>query len=214
MGVSILLIRIILLTLPGLITYIVYYKLVRRKNKNSWEDFLKIFVFSLINYLILFLIKFVINLFKNNPTYLLSYNALFSERAYIPGDEIFFSALIGLFMGFVFSLISKKQYINKIGKKLKVTKRDSEEDVWNDFFDKFGSRYVYVRDQRRNLIYFGFISNYSESDKEREIIINDVWVFSDFVEGKREKLYEVDSLYLSRDKNEITIEVPFKQRIK
>ncbi len=208
MEISILFIRVIILLIPGIISYFIYYKLVRKKSNFYWEDILRIFVFSVIDYLILYSVIGFISFIKNTQTQFFSYDALFNEKVYIPSYEILCATLIGVLVAFLTSLINKKQIIFRVGRFLSVTKRQSEEDVLNDFFDNWSNHWVFVRDQKRDLIYYGWVSNYSETEKDREVIINDVQVFSDIKQSKNLKLYELAAIYLTRDKNEFTIEVP------
>lgn len=208
MEISILFIRVIILSIPGIISYLIYYKLVRKKSIYYWEDFLRIFVFSVVDYLILFIAIVFFSFLKNTPTQFYSYDALFSEKVFIPIQEVLFATLIGILVAFLTSLLNKKQIIYHFGRFSHVTKRQSEEDVWNDFFDNWGKNWVFIRDHKRGLIYYGWVSNYSETEKDREVIINEVQVFSDIEQSKKRILYELSAIYLTRDKNEITIEVP------
>jgi hypothetical protein len=53
------------------------------------------------------------------------------------------------------------------------------------------------------LYYFCWIQSFSDSGKERELLLRDVDVFS---EESGECLYKIDIMYISRKQDEITLE--------
>ena len=59
-----------------------------------------------------------------------------------------------------------------------------------------------MRDHKINLLYFGWISYYADAEKDRELIIDEVGVYD--LSG--ELLYSSPSMYLSRNKFDLTIE--------
>jgi len=50
MSLSSFLIRIIFLALPGIIASIIYRKLIGRRVRKDWEDYVEIAIFSLLSY--------------------------------------------------------------------------------------------------------------------------------------------------------------------
>ena len=92
-------------------------------------------------------------------------------------------------------------YSRKIG----ATNRVTDEDIWELFHNgKSSNEWLYVRDHTYHLTYFGHIANWSDSEKEREIIMEDVSVYDD----ESTFLYETPLLYVCRSKYNITIELP------
>ena len=65
--------------------------------------------------------------------------------------------------------------------------------------------WVIVRDHKINLLYFGWIQAYSDSYKERELLMGDVSVCDN---ESGEFIYETEWLYFCRNKYDITIEIP------
>ena len=65
------------------------------------------------------------------------------------------------------------------------------------------SRWVYVRDNRTNLVYHGYIKKYSDSGQEREMLMEDVSVYNE----NSKHLYDLEQVYFSKDKFDFSIEV-------
>jgi hypothetical protein len=86
---------------------------------------------------------------------------------------------------------------------LHVSNRDSEEDLWEMFQENNGNEWVVVRDHKVGLYYFGHILAYSDSEKKRELIMEEVSVFNE--EG--EPCYNVDRIYIGREFDDLTVEI-------
>ncbi len=84
-------------------------------------------------------------------------------------------------------------------------KRSGDEDIWYLFHDGQTREWVYVRDHRTNLLYYGSILAYSDSERERELILEDVDVYTN---DTVERLYAVKTMYVSRSSHDLSIEVP------
>lgn len=67
---------------------------------------------------------------------------------------------------------------------------------------------MFVRDHKLDLLYFGWILVYSDSEKQRELLLRDVRVYNNSTD---DFLYEVSRMYLSRESFDLTIEVPLVQ---
>jgi hypothetical protein len=115
---------------------------------------------------------------------------------------------IGVLLAFFASALYTNMTINRIGRFLKVTRRFGDEDVWNYFNNIREVNWVFVRDHKLDLIYFGWISVCSDSEKARELLMRDVRVYSN---STNDFLYEVSLLYISREPFDLTIEVPLVQ---
>jgi len=107
---------------------------------------------------------------------------------------------------FFASFFHTHKVINKLGHFFRVTQRFGDEDVWELYHNMPGNEWVYVRDHKLSLTYYGWIYAYSDSEKERELLMQDVEVFSS--EEKGEPLYHRKILYISRHRHDLTIEVP------
>lgn len=208
MTISSLLIRLILLILPGIISWMLFNKLVSRVIRTKWEDLCEIIVFSVIIYSVFAIVVKIfgwIGWLGYNVTF---FETVLDEKATVVWYEILVASLIGLPVAFIASYVHSNKLINKFGRLLKVTRKFGDQDVW-DFFHNLPEEpeyeWVYVRDHKTNLLYFGCIHAYSDSEKERELLMGDVDVYTN---DEGELLYKTKMLYLCRHRYDLTIEIP------
>lgn len=208
MSLSSFLIRIIFLALPGIIGSAIYRKLRGKTNQKDWEDFREIALFSLLSYVFYGLGADLLNRIGGVWTFT-SLQAIFDERIPISYIEIIFASIIGIFLSFVATGIHTAYLINKIGRLIHVTRRFGDEDVWEFFVNNSMLGWVFVRDHKTNLTYFGWIQYFSDSEKERELLMRDVIVYSN---STGDELYQSRAIYFSRDRYDLTIEIPLIPR--
>jgi len=210
MGLSSLLIKIIVLILPGIIGWMLFRKLVGWSAKSKWYDFCEIIVFSVIIYGVLGILVKILKYIGLSDYNVIFFDTILNEETKIicVWPEIFLAGLTAVPIAFLSSYVYTHKVINRLGRYLNVTRRFGDEDVWDCFHNlpqESGYDWVYVRDCKANLIYFGCIVAYSDSGKERELLLKDVDVFTN---SGGERLYKAKMLYLCRDKYDLSIEVP------
>src|SRR5260370_81217 len=71
-----------------------------------------------------------------------------------------------------------------------------------------GVEYMHFRDFGNQIVYAGWIDQFSATDKLRELVLNDVEIY-DF-DGK--KLFDTPRIYLARQSDNIHIEFPYRGR--
>lgn len=207
MEISELTLRLIFLSIPGIICYLFLFKLTPTANKNNFEIFLLIFLYSVLSYLVyslflyLFKIIFCIDIDSDIITLILT------DNSKIEFYHILFASFVAISIALIMSFLTKINFLNKIGQKLKLTAKYGNEDVWHFFhnlsLDFKNDGYVVIRDHKYKLTYFGFISHWSESEKERELLIENVSIF----DIDSNKLYDAERIYISRNRDDLTIEV-------
>jgi len=74
--------------------------------------------------------------------------------------------------------------------------------------DETNGGWVYVRDGKTDLTYYGYISAFSDSHQERELLLSDVDVYGTNDLNDMELYYSVDYLYIARNRDDLTIEIP------
>lgn len=193
--------RLILLLLPGIIGRIVYIKLVGKKKQKDWEDLTELLLFALISYFtygILLSVKI-----DFSPAMISNIKAFYTDGIEINWQETLWSCLLSIIIGYIASILYNYKIINRLGRFLKVTKRYGDEDVW-EFFQNIPSiEWVVVRDHKLDLVYYGLIKTYSDSDKRRELLLENVTVYK----NSGDFLYETQAMYISRNQYDLTIEV-------
>ncbi|MBF8276038.1 MAG: hypothetical protein HW390_1111 [Candidatus Brocadiaceae bacterium] len=66
-----------------------------------------------------------------------------------------------------------------------------------------GTVWVAVRDHKNNLIYDGWVQAFSDDSKDAELLLRDVSIYNN---DSGECLYQVGAVYLSRKREDISIE--------
>jgi hypothetical protein len=198
MNLSGFVVRIVFLALPGLIGFIIYRKLRGRPRRQTWEDLIQVLLFSLASYVVLGVFLLI-----HWPS---SLDAFCDETKPLNFVEIGLASVIGIFLGFLASLVHKREWLPRIGIRLHVSSRTGDEDLWHSFHN-MPNPWIIVRDHDHNLVYYGSVMVFSESDKDRELIMQDVTVYADGDNGIVE-LYDTPALYIARDKNSISLELP------
>jgi len=202
------LIRIIFLAVPGIVSYMLFRKLAGKTKCEKWEEWCQVVLFSLIIYGTYSIFVWFFGLFGWSNGELTFFKAVLDENIAIEWSEIIIASLLGVPVAFIASVIHTYKLVNWIGRCIRVTKRFGDEDVW-DYLHNLPDipeyEWVIVRDHKMNLLYFGWIQAYSDSYKERELFMGDVSVCDN---DSGELIYEVERLYLCRNKYEITIEIP------
>jgi hypothetical protein len=205
MTLSSFLIRIIFLALPGIVGSILYRMLKGKTSLKDWEDVLEVLLFSLLSYALYGLGIEFLNGIGWTHANVTSFQAFSDEKIPISWHEVLIASAIGIILAFIASALDTYKTINRIGRSLRVTKRFGDEDVWHYLNNIRNLNWVFVRDHKLGLIYFGWILVYSDSGKERELLLRDVRVYSN---STNDFLYEVSLMYVSRDHDNLTIEVP------
>lgn len=198
--------RLAFLVLPGVLTQRIYRKLQGTVPKKDWEDFIDIFVYSIINYLIYALVISIItnsNLISSEYTLVSTFNSFLDKDTAINYSEIFGSCIVAVLLAFFLSFMYKKKFVNKLGQLIRVTNRYGDEDLWNLFHNTQNIEWFVVRDHKINLYYYCWIYAFSESNERRELILRNASVYT----ADGDFCYEAPVIYLCRDYYDITIEV-------
>ncbi len=209
MEISDFLIRVVFIGLPGIIGVQIYQKLKSKSVRKDWEDIIEIVLFALGSYAVYGLIVEVLRrccVWNLNPPL----QALFNNKVEISWLEIAGASFIGIVLAFISACAYNRKWLNRFGQYLHVTKKFGDEDVWSFFLDlPESAQWVFVRDYKQDLVYYGWIRSFSESEKRREIVLMEVQVFSNLASNSVPKaLYEAEAIYLSRESDELSIEIP------
>lgn len=201
--------QIIILGIPGIACYFTTSKLIGKIGKDTTEVFLTIFLFSVLSYLSYSILLYFADIFFKTSFSQDLIKKIFVNQKNIKDNDIIGATLTSIAISFVFSYLYRFNILIRFGQKIGATFRYGDEDVWHYFHRvpevQKNDGWVYVRDHKLDLIYYGYISVWSESNECREIIISEVTVFSN---SDATELYSAEHIYLCRNKDELTIEVP------
>ena len=163
-------------------------------------------MFAFLSYGTYGLFVLVLNkLYEIGPPFL-AFKVFTNENAPIDGAvgrAILFSALISIPLAFAASYIDEYKIISRFSRFIKASRRFGDEDIWDYFNRSPDIKWVYVRDLKRDIYYYGWIQAWSDPHKERELLLREVDVFK---RSTAEFLYKTDVVYLSRKHDDLTID--------
>ena len=121
--------------------------------------------------------------------------------------QIAIASAISLVSSIVWLYATNKKWLTRLLQRIGATKRYGDEDIWEFMFnsDRPEVEYVHVRDFDKKLAYAGWVESWSESDRQRELVLKDV-IVSDF-DGNQ--LFKTPRVYLARKADNLDIEFPY-----
>jgi hypothetical protein len=123
-------------------------------------------------------------------------------------DEIAWSVPVSFFLAICWLWVVRYRLLMKFLQCIGATRRYGDEDVWSFTLnsDDAHVEYVHVRDLENGFIFAGWVNTYSEGEDCRELLLGDVIVYDEY----GTEISNPPFLYLSRPKNSIWIEFPYR----
>lgn len=212
MEITLLVWNLFIIMMPGIIATL-FLRVISTSRKYSPFDFtIYSAIFGISSYLLLEVIYSLISCFRG--LYLpIGYNLsvwknLFniSDTSFEP-SEMIYSYLISIPLGILIGLCIKKGWCLWLFRKLHITNRYGDEDIWTYYLCYSSTEWVCLRDFDKDLIYDGYVIAYSDSAEKREILLGNVIVYKDVASEKEVKeLYSIDKLYIDLDNKNYSIE--------
>lgn len=207
MEISTLTIKIIIILIPGLISYIIYKRItVRNSKKTDFQSVINSILLGFITYVILQIgnlaLCFSANCLGGNYVYPLEIFKTIGKES-IPYDEVIYATLIGIILAYFLAFMDSNNWINKTAIFIKASSKWNDDNLYTIYLNNNGTDWVYIRDIKNNLTYSGLVSIFSEKENQKEIVLNDVTVYS-YPESVL--LYSVPSIYLNFCNENIIIE--------
>ena len=108
-------------------------------------------------------------------------------------------------MGLGVSLALNRHWINRLAKLIGVSKKFGDVDGWARTFNSsdLTDTWVVVRDFDHDLSFEGWVNAFSQTYDVNELLLRDVRVYQS---STATFLYAVESMYLTRAKDKLTIE--------
>jgi len=202
-------ITVAIIIFPGVIAAVICDKIIVHQPR--WDHFkfgLYSFILGITCYIALqFLVNIVDLLLKideNNSYNLLSIWKFFSEsEEKLNLLEVFGATILSMPVALFASWIVNYKIFNKLSKKLRISNKYGDENLFSFYLNMDGLDWVYVRDIDNNITYQGKILSFSENDNIQEIVLSDVTVYS-YTDS--EEYYSVPSTYICKNMGTFIIE--------
>lgn len=201
--------QLVIVFVPGLIWERVDSQYGREHPKEQWDVLRRSFVFGLASYAILFVILWLLSFGIGDSG--LRLPQIRKEEAFLDTSvfkEIFFASLVSMVCSILWLYVTNYKLITRFLQAIGATKRYGDEDIWEFMFNSRRAEveFVNIRDFDKKLTYTGWVEAFSESEKQREIVLRDVIVY-DF---DSRVIMETERVYLARKADNIDIEFPYK----
>jgi hypothetical protein len=122
-------------------------------------------------------------------------------------QEIIWAIVISILFSVAWLYACNYKILTRFLQKIRATRKYGDEDVW-DFLLNSSSKeveYVNIRDFERKVLFCGFVSVFSETDKTRELVLSNVIVYDfDGIE-----LYKTPRMYIANPTDSVIIEFPY-----
>lgn len=206
-----LMVRIIILLLPGIFGTFFLDRLHYKESLEQRTYLISVIMIGFTSYFLLFLSKNIIEIFLNginnyNVVDINFFKALIDKGTNILFGEVLYSTIIGTILGIIIANIINKGYFYNLFRKLKIT-NSTGQDVWAELFDnntKGIKEHVFIVDIEADRVYGGWVDNYSKSAQSPELLLSNVIVTTN---ETRKELYELKKMYLKFDKEKMIIEI-------
>ena len=208
--------KLLLLFFPGIICAYLIDQLTTHRPRDTFFFLLQSFVFGILCYFLFWAGINIINHFlPNNIKHQIAFlNSLTNPKTEFCFREIAYVTIISIILACAITIASSRKLLNKLAKRLRITKKFGELDVWGYFLNMNEVVWVTVRDHANDLIYDGWVQAFSDDSKEAELLLRDVSVYKN---KTGQPLYQIGGLYISRNREDITIEcrtLPIDERVK
>jgi hypothetical protein len=123
--------------------------------------------------------------------------------------QIASATAVGFLLAIVWLYVMNYKLDTRLLQWIGATKRYGDEDLWDFTFNSPvpAVEYVHFRDFEKKLVFAGWVREFSETEKMRELVLREaqIWDFDGNL------MYEVPLLYLARSPENIHIEFPYKR---
>lgn len=208
MELSSLTLRVLLLFFPGVLCALLVDALTVHRERTPAQFLTHAFALGMGSYLSLALVRDVVagvaRWFRLRPPLDVTFfDALVNDGVKIAWGEITLAAGVALILAGAISAMTNHNVIFRFARRLGISRKTGEIDVWGLLFSSNLGDRVIVRDPAHDLAYQGSVEAFSESSERAELLLSNVVVYR---HTTATKLYNTDRVYLGRSVNEIVIE--------
>lgn len=135
----------------------------------------------------------------------LAIDALMDAKTAIVSTDVLWVTIVGIILSGILGYLINHKVINRLGQRLKITKKYGDETVWAYFHNKPGNTWVVVRDLKNDMMYFGWIEVFSDDGTEfDELVMREVTAYTNTT---GDELYQANEVYLSGKREDLRIEI-------
>lgn len=197
--------RIILIFVPGLISFLIIDKLTIHKEFKIHQIIISSLILGFLCYFSYYLMLQVVKIVLKINIKFSFLQVLVDRNSTINLKEIVFVTIISIPIGFLSTFLLNYKVIVRIAHRLKISNKFGDIDVWSYIMNSKMPEWVIIRDIENDLMYEGWIEAFSDSTGVDELFLRDVKVYKN---STAEECYEIPGLYLPRKRENLIIEFP------
>lgn len=199
MSISDFSLKLLLLFLPGLVSFIVIDNLSTHRETKNIHWFVYSIILGLVSYSILYMIEL-----KAGIT-ITFWSTLVDSEKIIHYDEIMYSTIIGLVLGILLTFAINNGWFFRFFSRLKITQKHGYPDTLSYMLGLYNAQYLTVTDWEKEIRIVGELVAVSENiDQRDELVLQNCSIYN---LDSGEKLYDIPVFYLAQDFDKITIEI-------
>jgi hypothetical protein len=206
MKIDLLVLQLATVFLPGLIWARLDARYALKTKPSDTEFVIRAFIFGLVSYAVSFAIYGLLGW----PIALINLTEASGQPIVTAAiaREIFFATFVGFVLAILWIYAATYKWLTRFLQRIGATKTYGDEDVWDFTFNSSVAavEYVHFRDFEKQIVYAGWVKEFSETEKLRELVLREVKVY-DFDSNL---LFETPLLYLARSPQDVHIEFPYR----
>lgn len=197
---------------PGLITAVICDKItVHTPRWGSFKYSVYSFIFGVSCYIALqglaYLWNWVAGCFFSTLSFASStlnvWTIATTQRVAIDLSEVFWATVLSPAIAALAAFTVNHKLLNRAARKLRVSSKYGDENLFSFFLNAQNIDWVYVRDIPSKLTYQGRVVSFSEADDMQELVLSEVTVFA---YETSDELYSIPLLYLSKARGSFIVE--------
>ena len=209
MELSVFTVKLFVLFIPGLISFISIDNLTIHKATKQIHWFIYSIILSFISYFIFilgqYLVSIVIPFYQFDIKSSFFYQLLAVNDINLSYSDVLISSIIAVIIGGLVSRLIANNSFFKFCYKKRLTSRHGYADTLSYMFELYPFKYITIKDWRKRLVIIGELVAMSEvTDVRNEIVLQECSVYD---LDSYSLLYNVPVFYLSMNFDDITIEI-------
>lgn len=198
--------RLVLIFLPGLITYYFVTALTVHEKESTFRVLITSLLYGFLSYLFYYLITLI------GGWEFHFFAVLTDTTTAINWTEIIKVSGIAIIFGLLISFAMNYKILFRFARAIRISNKIGEPGVWSQVMnmpEKVCPKWANVIDLKNNVLYYGYISIYSDSkEPEDEVFLRNVTAFQYNNHAIGARLFTTPAIYLNRKRESLIIEFP------
>lgn len=202
--------KIILLLIPGTICSLIIETVALHKKWSQFRLIISSILLGILTLGVLQLLFWIFQVFQIctpgfHFTFLETWSLIFNKDESLNPLEIILCIPISIVTGYLVGSAIQFKIVNKIAQGLGLSNKFGDDSLFMHFLSN--QDWVYVRDKKKELTYYGIVNSYAEDEQNKEIVLRRVIVY-DY--NTSSELYQLSHIYLKFKDEDLTIETPLQ----